>query len=110
MAREFARRFYRSKAWRSTRSAYFASVHGLCERCLARGEVVAGEIVHHKVHLTPQNINDPAVALSFSNLELLCRDCHGVAHSERVFEQRVAFDEDGNLVRRGSDAVQGKGR
>lgn len=110
MAREFAEGFYHSKAWKSTRRAYFESRHGLCERCLARGEVTAGEIVHHKVHLTPQNISDPAIALSFSNLELLCRDCHGAAHSERVFEQRVAFDEHGNLVRRGSDAVQGKGR
>jgi hypothetical protein len=37
-------------------------------------------IVHHKIHLTPANIHDPAVALSFSNLEALCRFHHGTAH------------------------------
>lgn len=39
-----------------------------------------GEIVHHKVHLTPDSINDPTVALSWDNLELLCRTCHAKAH------------------------------
>lgn len=31
-----------------------------------------GAIVHHKEHLTPQNINDPDITLSEDNLELLC--------------------------------------
>lgn len=113
MAREFAEDFYRSKAWRSTREAYFESVHGLCERCLARGVVRAGEIVHHREHLSPQNISDPSVTLSFDNLELLCRDCHASEHPEIYggrFEQRVAFDENGNLVRKGSDEVRRCGR
>lgn len=109
MARPFAERFYHSKAWKRTRKAYFESVHGLCERCRERGEVVPGVIVHHKVHLTPQNINDPAVSLSPLNLELLCRECHAEAHAEREFRQRVAFDEDGNVVRRGADAIRREG-
>lgn len=109
LAREFARGFYKSKAWKKTRKAYFESVHGLCERCRERGVVKAGEIVHHKQHLEPRNINDPSVTLSFTNLELLCRDCHAAEHPEiygEVIEQRVAFDENGNLVRRGSDAIR----
>ena len=32
--------------------------------------------MHHKIYLTPQNINDPAVTLAEDNLELLCQDCH----------------------------------
>ena len=45
------------------------------------GLYVPGEIVHHKIALTPDNINDPSVSLSWDNLELLCRDCHGKEHS-----------------------------
>lgn len=111
MAREFAVAFYHSKAWKDTREAYMRSHRGLCEPCLARGVYKPAAIVHHKVHLTPENISDPSVALSFSNLELVCRDCHAAEHPEiyggaAVSDQRVAFDEMGNVVRRG----EGNGR
>lgn len=39
-----------------------------------------GVIVHHKIHLTPENIYDRNIALSWDNLELLCRDCHDKEH------------------------------
>lgn len=106
MAREFAKAFYHSKAWRGVRDAYFRSTRGLCERCLREGRLTPGAIVHHKVHLTPENINDPDVALSFDNLEVVCRDCHAKEHPEIYKgapkqEARVAFDEDGNVLRIG---------
>lgn len=103
MSRDFARKFYHGKAWKATRAAYARSVDGLCERCLSAGRVVPGDIVHHKVHLTPSNISDPEVSLSFRNLELLCRDCHAAAHPE-IYGRgggprpRFCFDADGNLV------------
>lgn len=106
MAREFAKGLYRSRAWKRVRKAYFEYRHGLCERCMRRGVLTPGEIVHHKVHLTPSNVHDPSVALSFENLELLCRKCHAIEHPEiygEVFEPRVAFDADGNVVRIGGD-------
>lgn len=53
----WAESFYKSRAWRECRDAYAASVGGLCELCLARGLHTAGVIVHHKVHLTPDNIH-----------------------------------------------------
>lgn len=105
MARDFARSFYKSKQWESTRDAYARSVHGLCEPCARSGKVSIGVIVHHKEHLTPENIEDPAVALSFDNLELVCRKCHAACHPEIYGSKkqggaaRVAFDEDGNVVR-----------
>src|SRR5690606_18047097 len=52
----WAKWFYKSKAWQKTREAYIAARHGLCERCGA-----GGKIVHHRVHLTPENIHDPVV-------------------------------------------------
>ena len=105
MARDFARAFYHSKVWKQTREAYFRSRRGLCERCASRGMVVPGEIVHHVVHLTPENISDPAVTLDFGNLELVCRACHAEEHPE-IYERdggtacRVVFDENGDVHER----------
>lgn len=103
MARDFARSFYHSKQWKTTRDAYVKSAHGLCERCWKRGIAKRGEIVHHKRHLTPSNISDASVTLNFDNLELLCRECHAIEHPEIYGKDepvtvRAQFDEDGNVV------------
>ena len=92
--KKFANKFYKSKAWQQCRSAYAKSVGGLCQRCLTAGLVRPGEIVHHKVRLSPDNINDPAVTLSWDNLELLCRDCHAKAHGA---VKRYKVDEMGRV-------------
>lgn len=94
-AREFAKNFYRSKAWQPARDAYAKSVGGLCERCLGHGLYTPGEIVHHRTELTPENITDPNVALSWDNLELLCRGCHAKAHDSR---KRYSVDEFGRVT------------
>ena len=73
-------RFYSSSAWQSCRNAYFAKVGGLCERCYARGLIIPGAEVHHKTRLTAETVDDPAVALCFDNLELLCQQCHQQEH------------------------------
>ena len=74
---------------------------GLCERCLSRGIYTPGEIVHHsREHVTPENVDDPNVTLSFDNLELLCRDCHAKVHDEIYGhdKRRYAVDECGNIT------------
>lgn len=78
--REFAEAFYKSKTWQDCRNRFVQQKRGLCEVCLARGIFKPGEIVHHKIHLTPENINDPGITLNPDNLMLLCRDCHATAH------------------------------
>ena len=78
--RDFATAFYSSTTWKKTRAAYLHSVVGLCERCLAKGLYKPAEVVHHKTHITPENINNPEITLAFDNLEALCRKCHGEAH------------------------------
>jgi len=80
LAREFAGNFYKTAAWKSVRSSYIKSVGGLCERCYSRGIIKHGDTVHHRVPLTEENINDPAVTLNPDNLILLCRDCHALIH------------------------------
>lgn len=101
MAREFAKPFYRSKAWQRCRESYIAKVHGLCERCEAQGRIVPGKILHHKIYLTPENIHDPNISLNHDNLEFLCHDCHNREHlGGGVTAEDVMFDEYGNLVPR----------
>ena len=95
MDRGFARVFYSSGAWRRCRALYSQKVGGLCEECLKKGLIVPGTEVHHKIHLTPENVNDPNVALNFDNLELLCGECHKNAHRKK---KRYSVGSDGTLT------------
>lgn len=92
--KEYAKAFYKSKAWQRTRDAYAASVGWLCEDCLSAGVYKAGEIVHHKRELTPDNIGDPSVTLAWDNLKLVCRDCHAKEHGST---KRYKADERGRI-------------
>lgn len=94
----FAEAFYNSPAWKSARKAYAKSKGNLCERCLAKGLYNPGIIVHHKIHLTPENIGDPSITLNWDNLELLCRDCHGEEHKK--IRRRYTVDELGRVTAR----------
>lgn len=80
--REFAKAFYHSMAWKQAREDYMKSRRGLCERCLTKGLIVPAQIVHHKVHLTPENIGDENITLNAQNFEALCRNCHADEHAD----------------------------
>lgn len=95
MHNQFANAFYGSEAWKKTRRAFKNYKRGLCERCLARGLIVPGTEVHHKVHLTPENLDNPRITLSWSNLELLCKACHDEEHAQ---ETRLRTDADGHVT------------
>lgn len=108
MARDFAVGFYHSKAWKRARAAYMSKTLDspwgkippmLCERCYANGETKPAVVVHHIRHISPSNINDPSVTLSEDNFQRLCVDCHAAVHSG-VERPRVAFDAQGNVIRR----------
>lgn len=90
--------FYATRAWENTREAYRKKARGLCEVCAAKGLIVPGEIVHHKIHLTPENINDPNITLNFGNLQLVCRRCHEEIHKQK--DRRYTIDENGNVMPR----------
>ena len=99
MAREFARKFYNSKQWKKCRDTYKQSVNGLCERCMEQGRYVLGDEVHHKIHLSPDNINDVNITLSWGNLELLCQSCHQSHHHRGPQEDDgYSFDSNGYVV------------
>lgn len=90
--------FYHSKEWLSAREAYISKVGGMCERCLAKGIVRPGYIVHHRTHINTENITDPTILLSFDNLEYLCLECHNLEHFGG--EKRYYVDENGKVIAR----------
>lgn len=96
MAKDFAKSFYASTQWQRARALKVKQARGLCERCLRRGIVSAGKIVHHKVYLTPDNIQRPEVALNPAMLELLCQDCHNAEHGGSE-APRYRIDAAGNI-------------
>lgn len=93
--KEWARWFYKGSAWKKVRRSYFIQQHGICERCNG-----AGKIVHHQIYLTPDNIYDPDISLSFDNLEVLCHTCHNKEHFKEhtAVREGFTFDSDGNLI------------
>ena len=97
MARAFARKMYAGKKWQKCREYIFNKYHGLCQDC---GK--PGEEVHHKIYLTPQNINDPDVVYGEDNLVLLCRDCHYSRHTKRRkgVDDSYYFDDEGNMCKK----------
>ena len=95
MATPAAERFYGSSAWKECRKAYAKSKGNLCERCLKAGQFRPGYVVHHRIYLTDENLSDPAVALNWNNLELLCRECHEMEHSRN--KRRYNIDPLGRI-------------
>ena len=99
MAKEFAKAFYNSTAWCKCKDSYIQHVSGLCERCMKKGIIKAGYIVHHKEYLNPANINNPDISLGWDNLEYLCLDCHNQEHGiKSIVEKRYMFDSEGNVI------------
>ena len=92
-----ARRFYKSKEWEKCRKSYIKSVGGLCERCLAKGLIVPGKIVHHKIYLDGDKLYDPEILLNWNNLEYLCVTCHNEEHFQYK-HRRYNINSDGSVI------------
>lgn len=99
MAQQFAKKLYGSATWLKCRTAYIQSVFGCCELC--HRPVGTSGILHHKIVLNAENVNDPEITLNWEHLEYLCIFCHNQTHSDSIpVRSDVKFDEQGNLVRR----------
>ena len=95
MAREFAKKFYKSKAWKECRDYIFGKYYGLCAECGAPGEEV-----HHINWLSPDNIEDTSITLGEDNLILLCRNCHIKKHRKKeATKNGLIFNENGELIK-----------
>lgn len=94
MAKDWAKAFYRSKAWIRCRDGYMQSQNYICERC---GDLAT--ICHHKTWLNPSNINDPLVSLNWDNLEALCQTCHNQEHFKTgITSTGLTFNSKGDLI------------
>lgn len=89
-------RFYKSKVWQGCRAAYMKKVGGLCERCLKKGLIVPAVVVHHRIRLTQDTVNDPKISTNFENLEALCWSCHEKEHKGK--QRRYQTDAQGHVV------------
>ena len=95
VAREFAEAFYHSSAWKQAQRLAMQLHYGVCEKC---GR--PAKIIHHKIWLTPENINNQDIALGQDNLMALCIDCHNRIHAKAAsVREGLEFDGSGQLVR-----------
>lgn len=97
MAQAFAVNFYHSRQWAQVRDYVMMRDRYTCKHCGRPAQEV-----HHKIHLTKENIYDPKITLNPDNLEALCRDCHFHQHQidegRTMCERGYEFDETGQLV------------
>lgn len=108
MAREFAKAFYNSSLWKDTvRPAMLKRDR---YKCQSKGCYNPAEEVHHIIHLTEENINDPNITVNPKNLISLCSECHKAIHrpdkvaglkkraSKQSILPEIEFDENGYPV------------
>lgn len=97
MAKEWAKSFYNSAAWKHQRAAVLKRDR---YRCTEPGCRRTAEEVHHITELTEKNINNNNISLSMDNLRSLCGECHkritkqANQKGSRILED-IIFDADG---------------
>lgn len=101
MAKEFAKKFYDSKAWKNCRQSFISyriSIDGgMCQHCKDK----LGFIVDHKEELTPDNINSPDITLNHNNFQYLCLECHNTktfGTDKEIVREGLMFNSNGELV------------
>lgn len=94
-------KFYCSKEWKETRQLVYKRDCMVCNHC--KRIVYKYPQCHHKIPITPSNINDWNITHNLDNIELLCVPCHNNVHQpERVPHKhkdllKVNEDYDNNL-------------
>lgn len=79
------KKFYLSKTiWIPKRREILKRDHNECQECKKLGKYSPAEVVHHIKHLKDR----PDLALTDSNLESVCSDCHNKLHPEKAFKYK----------------------
>ena len=95
MAKEYSKAFYNSKLWKNCRREVLRRDLYTCAYCHARASEV-----HHKIELTPANINDINISLNPDNLVSLCHDCHTkITQGVGDVVDGYVFSEDGQIIK-----------
>ena len=99
--KDFAKSFYKSKRWQKCREGFIQSRQAIDGGLCQNGCGQLGFIVHHKIKLTPENIENPSIAVGWDNLEFVCKDCHDRIHDQDIHgETRCYFGADGQPIPR----------
>lgn len=102
MAKDYAKKFYKSKAWQRCRASFIGKRQtvdgGLCQHCKSK----RGYIVDHIVEISPDNIDDVDIILNHNNLQYLCLECHNTKTfgKHRSTRENLFFDEEGNIFKK----------
>lgn len=96
MSKPFSRAFYNSPQWKAARREALRRDRYTCQECDARAVEV-----HHVIDLTPENINDPMIALNLDNLKSLCHNCHTKITKGDTGDlpEGYIFDDEGHVIR-----------
>ena len=103
------RYFYNSKLWNNVRKNVWLKQNLLCSVCgkpvyvdgisdyLPKEKRRIG-IVHHKIWLDNNNLDDDNITINENNLIGVCFACHSAIHSGRGSTRvGMMFDEEGNI-------------
>lgn len=84
--------FYKSKEWQKFRNVFINDMmdtitgNVYCSHChkaiLNKNDI----IVHHKIELTEENVNDFNISLNPDNVEIVCFNCHNMEHRRFGYE------------------------
>ena len=101
MAQDFAKQFYDSKRWKDCKRIFInqriQEDGGLCQQC----HELPGYIVHHKILLTPENIQNAEISLNTDNLEFVCNNCHNKIHLVERYDLNISgFDKFGQPIQK----------
>lgn len=91
MAQDFAKWLYTSKPWIEFRFNLIIERGPKCQRCNKVMLDTSKLIGHHKIPLTPNNINDLNITLNKDNVELICFKCHNVEHKRYGSKQHNVY-------------------
>ena len=84
------RDFYKTYVWKKFRNAEMKKKKYRCEKCWKKGYYHRATVLHHKKHLRDY----PELALTESNMEALCEQCHIEEHPEEFkTENAIKFKE-----------------
>ena len=103
------RYFYNSKLWNNVRKNVWIKQNLLCAICgkpcyvdgisdyLPKEKRRTG-IVHHKIWLDNNNLDDDNITINEDNLIGVCKECHEQIHRGRgSLRDGMMFDEEGNI-------------
>lgn len=76
--------FYASDAWRAFRLAVIGERGPRCEYCKERVAKAQELTLHHKIELTPENVNDAMIALNPENVMVVHHGCHNRIHKRNA--------------------------